>query len=105
MSGWEQTHRRYRLVYAVADDIGRRGDAAKAKWLPVIEAEFGGLEGFLLDIRRRWRTAVDARSDAPELQRTVARDNEPLLRLLEAFADHPVIAGTQGLQAMHAEPA
>lgn len=103
MSGWEQTHRRYRLVYAVADDIARRGAQAKGKWQPTIDAEYGGLDAFLLDVRRRWFNAIDAHSeDGPmhEIQRTVTAANRPLRVLLDAFADHPVIASMRGLRTV-----
>lgn len=104
MSGWEQTHRRYNLVYAVAEDIARRGAQAREKWQPMIDAEFGSLDAFLLDVRRRWFNAVDAHSEdggMSEIQRTVTRGNRPLRVLLDAFADHPVIASMRGLRTVH----
>lgn len=101
MSGWERTHRRYQLVYAVADDIGKRGPGVKGKWQPMIDAEFGGLDAFLLDVRRRWLMAIDARSeDGPlhEIHAAAVRDNKSLWSLIKAFADHPVFAGLRGLR-------
>lgn len=106
MSGWERTHRRYRLVYAVADDVAQHGAMATARWQSTIDAEFGGTEGFLLDVRRRWLTAVTAYSDhvaAPEAE--AARHNASLRSLLEVYAEHPVVSGLRNPRAVYAEPA
>lgn len=106
MSGWEQTHRRYRLVYAVADDIARRGPAARNDWQPAIDAEYGGTEVFVLDVRRRWYNAVEAHLDdvgtqrLTEVEAAVARANRPLRVLLEAFSDHPALAPAQTRRAV-----
>lgn len=101
MSGWERTHRRYRLVYAVAEDISKQGPEAKGRWRQKIEAEFGGLDSFLLDVRRRWLMAIEARSeDGPmhEIHDAAVRGNRSLWALISAFADHSVIAGLRGLR-------
>jgi len=93
MSGWQRTHRRYQLVYDVASDVARHGAAALTKWRRAIDAEYGGVGDFLLDARRRWLTAVAAYSDcsaAPAAE--AARRNKELRALLDAFAEHPVLA-------------
>lgn len=106
MSGWEQTHRRYNLVYAVADDLARRGPVAIDDYKSAIDAEYGGIEGFLLDVQRRWFNAVDAHLDVvlearpadvdgavAKIVGEVAETDGQLRTVLEAFADHPVLAG------------
>lgn len=96
MSGWEQTHRRYRLVYAVAEDIARRGPAARNEWQQTIEAEYGSVDNFVSDVRRRWYNAVDAHLDdvrtkrLAEVEAEVSKANRPLRVLLEAFAGDQV---------------
>lgn len=106
MAGWEQTHRRYRLVYAVADDIVRRGPAARDVWQGAIEAEYGSTADFLYDVLRRWRNALDAHSDEvgtrrlEEIEAAVSRANAPLRALLDAFAAHPVLAARRGTRAV-----
>ncbi|MGH3433904.1 MAG: hypothetical protein ACRDQB_13815 [Thermocrispum sp.] len=93
-------------MYAVAEDVARHGRAAFGRWQPRVDAEFGGTEGFLLDVRRRWLTAVAAYSDhvaGPAAE--AARYNAPLRALLDAFAEHPVVNGLPGARAVHAEPA
>lgn len=103
MSNWEQTHRRYNLVYAVADDIMQSGQAAIVRWQARIEAEFGDTEGFLLDVRRRWNNAMNAFSDEvspQEVGTVVARHNPALRALLDAFAGHPVLAESRHLRAV-----
>lgn len=98
MSGWEQTHRRYRLVYAVADDIARRGPAARQDWQGAIDREYGGTDVFLRDVQRRWNTAVEAHLDdlgtqrLAEVEGAVSKANKPLRVLMDAFAGHPVLA-------------
>lgn len=92
MSGWERTHRRYRLVYAVAEDVRRNGKAAVTRWQGAIDAEFGGPEGFLLDVRRRWLTAVAAHSEAAVPEAAAARHNVDLRTLLDAFAARSELA-------------
>lgn len=104
MSSWEQTHRRYRLVYAVADAIAVRGADVVAEWQADIEQEYGDLAAFLADVQRRWYTAVDAYldtvlEDSPpdmaaavaEITRTVSETDRQLKIVLDAFAGHPVL--------------
>lgn len=99
MSGWEQTHRRYELVYAVAADVARRGAVAMDEWQAQVEAEYGSTGIFLLDVRRRWDLAVTARLDGRRCQRLAAveaevgRANADLREVLTAFADHPALTG------------
>lgn len=101
MAGWEQTHRRYRLVYAVADDVVRRGNIALTSWTATIEAEYGTMETFRLDVRRRWNMAVDAQLDdasgrtLAEIYAYVAKANGPLFALVSALqTPQPVPAAT-----------
>jgi len=99
MAGWEQTHRRYELVYAVAADVARRGPVALDEWQARVEAEYGSTDTFLLDVRRRWDLAVTARLDGRRCQRLAAvevevgRANADLREVLTAFADHAALAG------------
>ncbi len=96
MAGWEQTHRRYQLVYAVADDVERRGTAAMDEWQRAIDAEYGSTDAFLLDVRRRWDLAVAARMDngarLADVEAEVGRANAGLRAVLTRFADHPALA-------------
>ncbi|MFB9730201.1 hypothetical protein [Haloechinothrix salitolerans] len=97
MSGWERTHRRYELVYAVADDVARHGPVALDEWQRAIDAEYGSTDAFLLDVRRRWDLAVVARmeEDRPldDIEAEVSRTNAGLRAVLRRFADHPALAG------------
>lgn len=103
MSGWERTHRRYHLVYDVASDVAQHGAAGVDKWRRAIDAEFGGLDGFLLDVRRRWFTAVEAYSDHVAAPMAEAAKRNKLLRVvLDTFAEHPAIAGPQLAHAQSA---
>ncbi|MPY99918.1 MAG: hypothetical protein GEU97_18385 [Actinophytocola sp.] len=105
MSGWEQTHRRYQLVYAVAADVERHGPAAMTEWQRAIDVEYGSMDAFLLDVRRRWDLAVTARLDGRRCQRRadveaeVGRVNAGLWAVLSAFADHPALASSTGIPA------
>ncbi|MGH3518609.1 MAG: hypothetical protein ACRDQ7_14565 [Haloechinothrix sp.] len=105
MSSWERTHRRYRLVYAVADAIALRGPEVIDEWQAAIHAEFGGMDGFLKDVQRRWYTAVDAYLDTvledepadmdaavAEIMWSVATTDRGLRLVLDGFADHPALA-------------
>ncbi|MGH3451115.1 MAG: hypothetical protein ACRDQW_10395 [Haloechinothrix sp.] len=104
MSNWERTHRRYRLVYAVADAIALRGPEVIDEWQAAIHTEFGGMDGFLQDVQRRWYTAVDAHLDAvledepadsgvavAEILDSVSATDRSLRLVLDAFAEHPVL--------------
>lgn len=113
MSGWERTHRRYRLVYAVADDIANGGPEAIEKWQAAIDLEYGGLDEFLLDVQRRWYNAVDAHLDmvlessagadgtVPGVMQRVRESDGGLLAVLEAFEGHAALsAGARRHQAI-----
>lgn len=99
---WERAHRRHELVHAVL-----------AAGLPIVppelaaevDAEFGGLGGFLQEVQRRWYRAFDARLDAlleqpPQDMRDALVQlwqdlslTMPAARLmLDANADHPALA-------------
>lgn len=105
MVGWEQARRRYRLVHDVADDFATRGPVALAAWEPAIETEFGGLDGFLRDVQRRFHTTTEARLDAMieappadparsviAVLDEVAEIHPGLRRLLDTYADRPALA-------------
>lgn len=109
---WERTHRRYRLVHAVLDDVAAAGRAVlSAGRLAEIETEYGGLDGFLQDVQLRWYRTLEARLDTVLERRATGRsggdgdavhrlwqrldaEQWPMRLLLDAFADHPaVLAG------------
>lgn len=105
MSNWEQTHRRYNLVYSVADAVALRGPVAVEEWREPIEREFGDVAGFLRDVQRRWYTAVDAYLDVvledepadmsvavAEIVQHVSETDRQLRVVLDAFANDPVLA-------------
>lgn len=105
MSNWEQTHRRYDLVYAVADAIALRGPEVIDEWHDEIDEVFDDVAGFLRDVQRRWYTAVDAYLDAvleeqpadveaavAEILGRVSTTDRALRIVLDAFADHPALA-------------
>ncbi|WP_113642656.1 hypothetical protein [Prauserella sp. PE36] len=105
MGGWEQVHRRHRLVHAVAADVERLGNEALTGWESEIVAEYGELAAFLLDVQRRCHEAVYARLDlvledpsaSPErdVRRTLAeagRAHRALWGVLRACAGHPALA-------------
>jgi hypothetical protein len=92
-------------VHDVAGDFARSGSAALAEWEPVIETEFGDLDGFLRDVQRRFHTAAEARLDAvieasPDdpaasvaaILDEVAEIYPDLRCLLDAYACRPALA-------------
>jgi hypothetical protein len=102
---WDRTHRRYRLVQDVLENIARTGrPAVPAAFTPAVDAEFGGFGGFLRDVRLRWYRAFDARLDAlledepDDLEAALARLHRELAaampgaaHLLAAHAEHPAL--------------
>jgi hypothetical protein len=114
MSGWERTHRRYRLAYAVAEDVARRGPGALSDWASQIDAEYGDVGQFLLDVQRRWHNAVDARLDllleerpddvesaAAGVMASLAESDGDLRAVLDAFAGHPALADGATRHRLH----
>ncbi|MFF5986016.1 hypothetical protein [Prauserella flavalba] len=104
MGGWDQFHRRHRLVHAVASAVEQRGNEALTSWECEIVAEYGELAAFLLDVQRRCHEAVYARldlaleeaSENPErdVRRVLAeagRAHRPLWAVLRACAGHPAL--------------
>lgn len=103
MGGWEQAHRRYELVHAVAEEAGRLGGVALNRREAEIVAEYGDLATFLLDVQRRCHEAAFARLDLALEEGATARGvrraltdatgaHGALWRLLRLFADHPALA-------------
>lgn len=102
---WNRTHRRYRLVYAVLEDIARTGrPEIAARFRAGLQIEFGDLGGFLRDVCRRWYRAFDARLDAVLEQppddlagavagvRRAVDEAMPAARLLlDAHTGHPAL--------------
>ena len=107
MSGaWERTHRRYRLVHAVLDEVARTGQPVVPAALRAdVDAEFGDFGGFMREVRRRWQRSFDARLDGllespPEhrvaaaraLWRELAADLPETRLMLDTYAAHPALA-------------
>jgi hypothetical protein len=107
---WERRHRRYRLVDDVLDDATRRGARAVFRQHDAIAAEYGdaGVGGFLTDVQRRWHRAFEARLDVvlesgdadpaaavAVLWQTLARTLPGTRLVLDAYADHPALAGAE----------
>lgn len=101
---WNQVHRRYELVQQTTDAVFRYGPKALDEWREALDAEYGGLDGWLRDIQRRWYTTFDAHldgvlADAPyelddaiaDAWRRVARMRPELHAVLTTFADHPAL--------------
>jgi hypothetical protein len=102
---WDRTHRRYRLVQDVLENISRSGrPVVPAALTPAVDAEFGGFDGFLRDVRLRWYRAFDARLDAlledepddldaalAHLRHELAGDMPAAAILLAAHAEHPAL--------------
>lgn len=103
---WETTHRRYRLVHTVLDEIARTGRPEVPVALRAdVAAEFGDFWGFLAEVRRRWDRSFDARLDgspdpatAREVWRELARDLPATRLLLDTYAEEPagVVAPRRG---------
>lgn len=61
----DSPRRRYRLIEAVLEGVRRPGDPVVPAGLrDEVDAEFGGLDGLLLAVARRWYTALVAHLDA-----------------------------------------
>ena len=103
--GWDQVHRRYELVQQTADAVARYGPGAVDDWRPAIDKEYGGVDGWLRDVQRRWYSTVDAQLDAvleaapydladaiAELWRDATRARPELHAVLAAYAGHPALA-------------
>lgn len=102
---WDRTHRRYRLVQDVLENIARSGrPVVPAAFTPAVDAEFGGFDGFLREVRLRWYRAFDARLDAlledepDDLEAALTRLRHELTAampaaalLLAAHAEHPAL--------------
>ncbi|MPZ80868.1 MAG: hypothetical protein GEV28_10900 [Actinophytocola sp.] len=106
MSGaWERTHRRYRLVHTVLDEVARTGRPEVSVSLCAdLDAEFGDFGGFLREVQRRWYRSFDARLDgvldegpadlaaaAREVWQQLADDLAGTRLLLDAHAEHPAL--------------
>lgn len=105
-TAWQRVHDRYRLAAQVLEEVRRSGrPEIPARWADDIEAVFGGVEGFLRHVQRRWYTALATRVDA--LLEEGAADRQAALRaawldlvrvdpasrlLLDAYAGHPALA-------------
>jgi hypothetical protein len=103
---WERTRRRRRLVHAVLDRVSHQGiplltNSERAE----IDVEFGDLDGFLGEVQAYWYRAFDARLDqlleeddldlgtqVDALWRAPSREQPGARRLLDTYADHPVLA-------------
>ena len=100
---WDRVHRRDELVRQTIDAVARYGPDALGAWRAAIDAEYGGVDGWLLDVQRRWYAAIDARLDAAldapgdlddqiaDLWRDAARMRPELRAVLSAYADHPAL--------------
>lgn len=120
---WERTHRRYRLVHAVLDDVAEAGrPVLSAGRLAEIEAEYGGLDGFLQDVQLRWYRMLEARLDTMLERRAKGRSGDdgdavrglwqrlaaeqwPMRLLLDAFADHPAVLAGEAHRGARLAPA
>jgi len=102
--GWEQVHRRYDLAEEVLRRVrrARSVEAVLERWLPELEREFGGLDGFLQHVQRQWynRLAVrldvvldpDGRDEDPRrIWAELAADEPAIRRVLDAYAGHPAL--------------
>jgi hypothetical protein len=103
---WNRAHRRHHLVHLVLSAISDTGrPEIPAGLRPEVDAEFGGLEGFLREVQSRWYRTFDARLDAlvecwpddvhhalHELWREVSIAMPEARALLDAHVDHPALA-------------
>ncbi|MBA8951049.1 hypothetical protein ACFQU9_01845 [Actinomadura namibiensis] len=101
---WNST--RHSLVRDVLDEVARTGvPEVPGGRRAEIDAAFGGLGAFLLEVQRRWYRAFDARLDAllenrPQdidsalaaLWHGLAADAPGARLLLDAHLDHPALA-------------
>ena len=103
---WERCHRRYRLRHAVLDEVVKAGPiAAVSRARAEIDAEYGGLGAFLLEVQAHWERAEQARleeaadtGEAAIVRARLASEQSPTRILLDAFAAHLALAQ----QAHHA---
>lgn len=109
---WSRSHRRHQLVHEVLADIAGDGrPELPERRQAEVDAEFGGLEGFLLELQVRWYRAFDARLDAlleawpPDLPAALDElwldlsDTMPTARfMLDAHLHHPAL---EPLHAKH----
>jgi hypothetical protein len=109
MAGWQQVHRRTDLLNAVLDDIDGTGSAqVPDTYITKIEAEFGGLDDFLLAAHQRWATAFAARLDGllenePEdlaagLAQICAQLRPALRALLDHYGENAALAAAEERQ-------
>lgn len=102
---WERVHRRNRVVRDIADRAAGRRSALTDDDLRAVDAEFSGIDDFLLQLHDLWVRAFDARLDgvlecAPsdrhaavaELCDGLARDLPGARRILDEYADEPGLA-------------
>lgn len=102
---WERTHRRHRLVHAILDRVSRQGNPLLTRSERAqIDGEFGGLDGFLGEVQAYWYRTFDARLDqlleddlelgtqVDALWLALSREQPGARRLLDTYADHPVLA-------------
>lgn len=102
---WERTRRRRRLVNSVLDRVSRQGIPSLTRSERAeVDVEFGDLGGFLGEVQAYWYRAFDARLDqlleedglelgaqVDALWRALSREQPGARRLLDAYADHPVL--------------
>jgi len=100
-----QIRRRHQLVHAVLADVAYTGEpVVQPHWKTAVDEEFGGFDGFLLEVQIRWYRAFDARLDAvleaPPMDMRAALINlwhelaeiMPAARvLLDAHLDNPAL--------------
>ncbi|MGI5200313.1 hypothetical protein ACQEU6_01650 [Spirillospora sp. CA-108201] len=103
---WNQAHRRHRLVHAVLDEITRtRRPTIPQALQPEVVAEFGGFDGFLVEVQLRWyRTfdtwldelleeqPADLRAALVDLWQDTAERMPGAQILLNAHIAHPALA-------------
>ncbi len=104
--------RRYRLIEAVLDGARRAGrPVVPAELSDEVDAEFGGLDGLLLAVARRWHTAFAAHLDAVledspddlstavvDLWSSQAAVHATSRALLDAHADRPAVVAAEDRQ-------
>lgn len=105
-TAWRRVHDRYQLAARVLAEVRRsRQSEIPTRWADDIEAVFGGVDGLLQHVQRRWYTALAARVDA--LLEEGAMDRQAAVRaawselarvdpasrlLLDAYAGHAALS-------------
>jgi hypothetical protein len=102
-TGWERYYRRRELVRLVLEAAATSG-RAELPWheVPGLAAEFGSRDALLVDLARRWDTAVGGRldlnpegvdpaADQARAEWEVGRQQPALHRILRAHTDHPAL--------------